>query len=190
MTRGSDGVWSRTVRAALKDLFYQYEVEVYVPSTGQVEHNFVTDPYSISLSQDSTRSQIVDLNDPLTKPTFEHWQKTVLENPNLLPDAWFIALDGDRYVGESTLLKSRADPNVLYTGATGILREYRRRGIALALKLRAIRYAKSVSCPQIRTWNETNNRAMLSINEALGFVKQPAWISFAKTLKEEEEAGQ
>ena len=36
--------------------------------------------------------------------------------------------------------------------------------------------------------NESNNRAMLAINEALGFVKQPAWIDVVKVLREDDEA--
>jgi GNAT superfamily N-acetyltransferase len=124
--------------------------------------------------------------DTLTQPSYEHFQKNVLENPDFLPDAWFMALDGDKYVGESALWRSQANDS-FYVGATGVLREYRRRGIAMALKLRAIAYAKSVGCPEIKTWNEQGNRPMLSINEALGFVKQPAWISFAKKLSDETE---
>src|SRR5690606_10355996 len=61
MTAGAQGVWSATGDAPWTDKYYLYEVEVYVPSTGQVERNFATDPYSISLSMNSTRSQIVDL---------------------------------------------------------------------------------------------------------------------------------
>src|SRR5262249_28262313 len=74
---------------------------------------------------------------------------------------------------------------------TGVLREYRRRGIAMALKLRAILYAKSAGYSRIKTWNEQGNRPMLSINEALGFIKQPAWIAFAKKLSDaaEERSG-
>jgi GNAT superfamily N-acetyltransferase len=123
--------------------------------------------------------------DVLTKPTFEHFEKTTLQNPDFLPAGWFIALDGDQYVGESSLWKSSTDDS-LYVGATGVLREYRRRGIATALKIYAIEYAASVGCPLLKTWNAQSNRAMLSINEALGFEKQPAWISYAKTLKTEE----
>jgi GNAT superfamily N-acetyltransferase len=123
--------------------------------------------------------------DVLTKPTFEHFEKTTLENPDFLPAGWFIALDGEQYVGESSLWKSSTD-NTLYVGATGVLREYRRRGIATALKIYATEYAASVGCPQLKTWNAQINRAMLSINEALGFEKQPAWISYAKKLKAEE----
>jgi pullulanase len=47
---------------------YLYEVEVYAPSTGRVERNLVTDPYSLSLRMNSARSQIVDLDDPALKP--------------------------------------------------------------------------------------------------------------------------
>ena len=62
------GVWSVTGEQSWKDQFYLFEVEVYVHSTGQVEHNLVTDPYSFGLSMNSTRSQIVDLRDAALKP--------------------------------------------------------------------------------------------------------------------------
>jgi len=39
-----------------------------VPSTGKIETNLVTYPYSFSLSMNGARSQIVDLNDPELKP--------------------------------------------------------------------------------------------------------------------------
>jgi pullulanase len=55
------GVWSATGTRRWTDKFYLYEVEVYVPATGQIEHNLVTDPYAISLSMNSRRSQIVNL---------------------------------------------------------------------------------------------------------------------------------
>lgn len=69
------GVWSVTGAADWLYKFYLYEVEVFVPSTGQVENNLVTDPYSISLSMNSTRSQIVDLDDPALMP--DGWQELV-----------------------------------------------------------------------------------------------------------------
>ncbi len=62
------GVWSISGNADWKGKFYLYEVEVYVPATGQIERNLVTDPYAISLSTNSLRSQIVDLDDPALQP--------------------------------------------------------------------------------------------------------------------------
>ena len=79
----------------------------------------------------------------------------------------------------------RGEVDVLYTGFTGVRREYRGRGIAMALKLRAVDYAKSHGYREIRTWNSTLNAPMLGINVRLGFVKQPVWITFGKDLTHE-----
>ena len=119
--------------------------------------------------------------DTLTQFSYEHFVKSTLENPNFSPESIFIALDGDYWVGESALWKSQADAN-MFQGGTGVRREYRRKGIALALKLRGLAYAKENNVPQIKTWNNQTNRAMLSINEAMGFAKQPAWINFVKNF--------
>jgi GNAT superfamily N-acetyltransferase len=119
---------------------------------------------------------------PMTREAFDSW---VFGNPNFLPDGYFVALDGVYYVGSSALWNSQADPTELYTGLTGVRRTYRRRGIALALKLRDIAYAKARGVKVIKTWNEQHNHGMLSINQALGFVRQPAWISLVNRLRPE-----
>lgn len=62
------GVWSVTGTPDWTAQFYLYEVEVYAPSTGAIERNLVTDPYSFSLALNSTRSQIVNLDAPALQP--------------------------------------------------------------------------------------------------------------------------
>lgn len=64
----STGAWSVTGEADWKGKYYLYEVKVFAPYTGKIETNLVTDPYSVSLSMNSQRSQIVDLNDASLKP--------------------------------------------------------------------------------------------------------------------------
>jgi pullulanase-type alpha-1,6-glucosidase len=64
----ASGVWRIPGQPGWNLQYYLYEVQVYVPSTGQVERNLVTDPYSLSLATNSRRSQIVDLNDPALAP--------------------------------------------------------------------------------------------------------------------------
>jgi pullulanase-type alpha-1,6-glucosidase len=68
------GVWSITGDAAWDRKFYQYEVKVFAPAAGEVVTNLVTDPYSLSLSTNSARSQIVNLDDPDLKP--DGWDET------------------------------------------------------------------------------------------------------------------
>ena len=67
------GVWSLTGAADWDRDFYVLDVEVYVPSVDAVVNNLVTDPYSVSLSQDGVavgdvRSQFVNLADSDLKP--------------------------------------------------------------------------------------------------------------------------
>ncbi|MCS6881504.1 MAG: GNAT family N-acetyltransferase [Oscillochloridaceae bacterium] len=134
---------------------------------------------------DVTLARDVPSPEPFTAPSPESFERYVFENRDLLPEGFFVAIDGQRYVGLSALWKSEKEPDTLYTGLTGVRREYRRRGIALALKLCAIEYARRHGIQTLKTWNESSNQGMLSINEALGFVKQPAWVSFVKRLQSE-----
>jgi GNAT superfamily N-acetyltransferase len=123
--------------------------------------------------------------DAYTYPTFEEYGKIHFESPSFLADGSFVAVDGGKYVGLSDL-EDKGDADTIDTGFTGVLREYRGLGIALALKLRAIEYARKRGAKRLTTGNDSNNQRMLAINDALGFKRTPAWIGFVKRLKEEE----
>ena len=62
------GVWSITGNSDWNRKFYRFEVTVFARSTGRIEVNSVTDPYSVSLSMNGQRSQIVNLDDKDLKP--------------------------------------------------------------------------------------------------------------------------
>lgn len=64
----STGIWSVTGRPNWRDRYYTFLVTVYAASVSAVVTNEVTDPYSLSLSADSVRSQLVDLSDPRLAP--------------------------------------------------------------------------------------------------------------------------
>ena len=128
-------------------------------------------------------SQDIPHPDTQTRVPFEEWLKR-FDRPGFLPDAQFYALDGDKLVGASMLWGNLATPD-LNTGMTGVLREYRGKGIATALKVKALTWAKERGTPYVRTWNEANNAGMLGINYRLGFVKRPAWLNLAKVIKED-----
>jgi mycothiol synthase len=100
-----------------------------------------------------------------------------------LPEACFIALVDGRYVGLSFLLPSPSDPNILLQKLTGVLAEQRGRGVALALKLATLIYARDAGSTEIITWIETNNAPMLHLSDRLGFRPLPdGLIVFEQTL--------
>lgn len=117
--------------------------------------------------------------DPVTEMDFDYYAKYVLENPHFRPDLWVVALHEGTYIGTSSLW-TRQGTGDLFTGLTGVSREYRRMGIAMALKVKTLAQAQALGYLCVRTWNSTLNRPMLSINERLGFIKEPAWITFVK----------
>ncbi|NMM33718.1 MAG: pullulanase-type alpha-1,6-glucosidase [Phycicoccus sp.] len=72
MIRRSDGSWGADTGSQWRGARYLFEVVVYAPTTGKVETNLVTDPYSVALTLNSTRSVAADLADPTLKPAI--WQ--------------------------------------------------------------------------------------------------------------------
>jgi pullulanase len=78
----ASGVWSITGEPGWKNQFYLYEMDVWVRTENAFVQNLVTDPYSFSLSMNSTRSQIVDLNDPALKPAgWDDYTKPAIAHP-------------------------------------------------------------------------------------------------------------
>jgi pullulanase len=61
------GVWSASRAGDLSGKYYKFAVDVFVRGVGVVR-NLVTDPYALSLTTDSKRSYIADLNAAALKP--------------------------------------------------------------------------------------------------------------------------
>ena len=121
---------------------------------------------------------------PAVQRSFEEFQK-VWQRSNFVQDAWLVALDKGEYVGMTELWSNQADPDLFDIGLTGVLRSYRRRGIATALKLRGIEFAQKGGIRELRTWNASNNGAILAVNRLLGFVRRPAHIEYVKEVRAE-----
>jgi pullulanase len=71
------GDWSISTAKNIDGKYYRYLLDVYAPNVGLVR-NAVTDPYSISLSANSERSYIADLDSEKLKPS--GWNNTALPN--------------------------------------------------------------------------------------------------------------
>lgn len=121
---------------------------------------------------------IPDFDQAVSVP-FEQFEQSQIKSSKLMPNGYFVALDGDRWIGMSTLWKG-SEETAVHTGLTGVRPDYRRRGIALALKIRSLRYARELGITKVGTNNAASNVGMLAINERLGFAKEPAWIHMVK----------
>lgn len=88
-------------------------------------------------------------------------------------------------MGISTL-ETINDSTDVEVGFTAVRRDYRGRGIALALKLCTIAYAGAQGLSGIRTDNDSTNLAMWHINERLGFRRGLVWIVLRRCEQNEE----
>lgn len=113
-------------------------------------------------------------------PEFEEWLVKRMDAPTVDPDGWFIAVDGEQYVAHSCgSINTESDPVQFMTGVTATRREYRRRGLATALKVYVIRFAREHGVQEIFTTNDSKN-PMYQLNLALGFQQQPSWVRVEK----------
>jgi GNAT superfamily N-acetyltransferase len=103
--------------------------------------------------------------------SFQAFREFFLEGENALPDAWFLAKQGDRYVSVSSAAREPAQPQVLQQYFTGTRREARGKKLAVALKLMVIEFAKRNGYVHIETSNDSLNAPMWEINRRLGFRK-------------------
>ena len=120
------------------------------------------------------------------KREFEVYCRQTFDKPTFFPEAFFVALDGDDYVGVSMLELDLADPSKLQTDLTGVIRSHRRRGIATALKVHALSKAKTTDARFVDTDNEENN-PMYTLNVKLGFEPTPGWVHLRKDMRTDEE---
>ncbi|MCA9970911.1 MAG: GNAT family N-acetyltransferase [Anaerolineales bacterium] len=115
---------------------------------------------------------------PPKKLPFADYERQFLNNPSLTD--WLVAVVNDEYVGMTQLYKG-TDDAMRRTGFTGVVRGWRRRGLATLLKVRAIAAAQQQGVALIRTGNEAHN-PMLALNRQLGFEDVVVQVSMQKEM--------
>ena len=117
---------------------------------------------------------------------FESWPEykaEVFGNEEFRPEGAFLALDGDQMIGVAhVMLDSEHDR--MENFFTGVLREHRGRGIAQALKVLTIKYAKQRGVSEILTENDSENAPILAVNRKLGYKPWPGAYVLKTTLSQ------
>jgi len=91
-----------------------------------------------------------------------------------------LAVDGHHWAAMSFMIKRSDD--VYYNNLTGVHRDYRGRGLALAVKLKGIEYAKRRGAKSVLTHNDSTNERMLAVNRKMGYESKPGMFLLVKQL--------
>jgi len=102
------------------------------------------------------------------------------DSGQMLADASIVAYDGDTIAALTTTGKRESRDG--YTWMTGVGRDYRRRGLATAIKVDALSRAKAKGLRAMLTTNDEPNKAMREINAKLGYQVLPAHVQLEKPL--------
>ena len=117
-----------------------------------------------------------------TRPPFEQWMKFCLDFEENSYGIEIIAVLNGKYIGSTNIsVYPKAEPHKGWTGSIGVLKEFRRKGIATALKIKAIEGLLKKEVTEIRTDNEENN-PMYKINVSLGFKPVPFSLEYSKDI--------
>ncbi|MEX2210703.1 MAG: GNAT family N-acetyltransferase [Gaiellaceae bacterium] len=92
------------------------------------------------------------------------------------PEAVFVAVAAGEAVGYAKFSFWDAVPDTLFHDLTGVKRAWRSRGIARALKLTQVNWAKDRGYARLRTANEPRNEPIRRLNGQLGYRPIPGRI--------------
>ena len=117
-----------------------------------------------------------------TRLPYQHWKKLCLDFYKNSYGVDMVAVYKNKYVGSTDIFVfNKSEPQKGWTGGLGVLKEFRRKGLATALKIKAIEVLLSKGVTQLRTDNEKNN-PMYKINVALGFRPVPFSLDYLKEI--------
>jgi GNAT superfamily N-acetyltransferase len=107
---------------------------------------------------------------------FARWRDQYLDGPGAVPDAMVAALAGDEVVGYTGLRRRGAISPTAENMLTAVRRDWRRRGVATALKREQVVRARAAGIEQIFTTNDETNAGMRGVNARLGYRPAPTYI--------------
>ena len=98
--------------------------------------------------------------------SLEQWERDWITDPS----AMFVAVADGEVIGCAGLLPDTDDPGRAEHALTAVRRDWRRRGVAAALKRTCLAWAASRGLREVYTWTQRGNQDMRALNTHLGFV--------------------
>jgi len=116
-----------------------------------------------------------------TRLPYDHWLKLCHDFYNNSYGVDIVAVYKKQYIASTDIGINQSEPHKGWTGSLGVLRDFRRKGIATAIKIKAIEKLLEKGVIELRTDNEKNN-PMYKINIALGFKAVPFSLDYSKKI--------
>jgi len=116
--------------------------------------------------------------------TVESWEEFCHENFNdegYRPEGAHIAVHNEQIIGVAHAWLDKEHDRMV-NAMTGVIPEYRGRGIATSLKVKTIEYAKEYGVSEILTQNDSENAPMLAVNNKLCYKRWPGAFMLVATL--------
>jgi RimJ/RimL family protein N-acetyltransferase len=105
--------------------------------------------------------------------TFDEYLAERIQTPLDDPSGVVLAMSKDEWVGMATT-SLRKREGYAFSEMTGVRAGHRGRGISMAMKLLAIRFARSSGYHCLRTFHHPDNANAIGMNRRLGFVDEEA----------------
>jgi mycothiol synthase len=110
--------------------------------------------------------------------SLEQWERDWITDPG----AMFVALADGEVIGCAGLLPDTDDPGRAEHALTAVRRDWRRRGVASALKRTSLAWAASHGLREVYTWTQRGNDGMRALNTSLGFSTRTESLSMRASL--------
>jgi GNAT superfamily N-acetyltransferase len=112
--------------------------------------------------------------------SFDEWTDLLIGAPWFRADGQLLCAFGGELVGLAAV-QVFPGKREAYNLVTGVIRPFRRRGVATALKLEAVRYARANGAIRLRANNESGNEAILRVNRRFGYTQVPGRLMVQRT---------
>ena len=110
--------------------------------------------------------------------SLEQWERDWITDP----DAIFVALADGEVIGCAGLLPDTDEPGRAEHALTAVRRDWRRRGVAAALKRCTLAWAAEHGLREVYTWTQRGNDDMRALNTHLGFTTRTESLTMRATL--------